>query len=255
MKIISWNVNGIRASYKKGLVEFVERESPDVFCVQETKALREQVGPEISEMNNMFSYWSSAERKGYSGTATFVQESLESVEHGIGIKKFDSEGRFVVTDHADFLLYNIYFPNGASGPDRHDYKMDFLKNLNSHLAEKISEGREVIVLGDYNVAPSKIDIYDPIRHENTSGFRPVEREWFQSFIKLGFVDTFRHFYPDETQRYTWWNQIERARLANRGWRIDLVCITEGLVERLQAAAIFEDVEGSDHCPIGIEIEA
>ncbi len=254
MKIISWNVNGIRAAYKKGLLEFLDRESPDIFCVQETKARPEQVPQDLLEPDSMFSYWSSAEKKGYSGTATFLIQDAIEVDHGVGISEFDSEGRFVVTHHEDFHLFNIYFPNGARSQERHDYKMKFLKKMNQIFKSYIDKGEEVIVLGDYNVAHNEIDVYDPVRHADTSGFRPEERKWFQDFLDLGFVDTFRHFFPDETERYTWWNQRERARLANRGWRIDMISITEGLVERLMGAEIMDHVEGSDHCPIAIELE-
>ena len=254
MKIISWNLNGIRAAYKKGLMEFLERESPDIFCVQETKAHPEQVPEELLEPLSMFSYWSSAERKGYSGTATFTKVEPRSVTYGVDHGPYDTEGRFVITEHDDFKLYNIYFPNGARSKERHDFKQKFLKDMNTIFKRDIDEGHEVIVLGDYNVAPNEIDIYDPVRHAKTSGFLPEEREWFESFLKLGFTDTFRHIFPDEKERYTWWNQRERARLGNRGWRIDMICITEGLMDRLIGADIMDHVEGSDHCPIAIELE-
>lgn len=254
MKIISWNVNGIRAGYKKGLLEFLEREKPDIFCVQETKAHREQIPPPQTTPLDMESHWSSATRKGYSGTATFLKEPCEEVSFGIDIEKFDSEGRFTITDHEDFVLFNIYFPNGSSRKERHDYKQEFLKELNSYVDDLIGEGREIIVLGDYNVAPLEIDVHDPIGLANTSGFLPEEREWYQSFIDLGFVDTFRHFHPDATDRFTWWDQRTRARLANRGWRIDHICVTEGLMERVTHMDHMEEQEGSDHCPIYIELE-
>lgn len=249
MKIISWNVNGIRACHKKGLVNFVHTEKPDIFCIQETKAHIDQVEEEAKKLTREFSYWSSAVRKGYSGTATFVDKAPEKTLFGIGIPEYDSEGRIVMTDHGAFDLYNIYFPNGGSGDERHNFKQKFLKDLNLHLKEKLATGREIIVVGDYNVAHTEIDVYDPIRLSRESGFLPEERAWFDSFLKLGFVDTFRHFHPNETKRYSWWSYKELARISNRGWRIDYICVSKGLQKYLTSADILDKVEGSDHCPV------
>lgn len=249
MKIISWNVNGIRAVQKKGFVEFVERENPDILCVQETKAHREQCEPSIGEPAGRVSYWSSALKKGYSGTATFVKHPPKDVAHGIGIVEYDSEGRFVVTDHGAFTLYNIYFPNGGSGDERHNFKQKFLKDLNAHLKPLVDAGKPIIVVGDYNVAHKEIDIHNPVKLAGESGFLPEERAWFDSFLELGFVDTFRHFHPNERDRYTWWSYLERGRLGNRGWRIDYICVTKNLVPNLVSAQVRDDIEGSDHCPV------
>ena len=254
MKIISWNVNGIRAAYKKNLVNFLEIQNPDVFCVQETKAHLDQLSEDIISMYMMKSYWSSAQRKGYSGVATFCKNQADEVSYGIGVDKFDQEGRFVITKHGDVTIYNIYFPNGASGKERHDFKQEFLVKLNEHMAPKIARGEKVIVLGDYNVAPTEIDIFDPIRMARTSGFLPEEREWFKQFLNIGFIDTFRHFHPDVKDKYTWWNQIERGRLTNRGWRIDMICATKNLQDRLATAAVLDEIQGSDHCPILLELK-
>ncbi|MEK6773380.1 MAG: exodeoxyribonuclease III [Bdellovibrionota bacterium] len=254
MKIISWNVNGIRACAKKGLSEFLESAGPDIFCVQETKANIEQVEEPIKRLGFEYSFWSSAHRKGYSGVATFVNKNPEHVEKGWGLDQYDTEGRIVITDHGPFDLYNIYFPNGGSGDERHNFKQIFLKELNIHLKEKIKKGRELIILGDYNVAHREIDVYDPVRLSKESGFLPEERAWFDSFIELGFVDTFRHFYPNEKNKYSWWSYRELARISNRGWRIDCISVTKGLTKKLQSAQIMDDVEGSDHCPIAIEID-
>ncbi len=253
MKIMSWNVNGIRAVYKKGFVEFVEREEPDILCVQETKAHREQCEPGILTPGGRTSHWSSAVKKGYSGTATFVKREPLSISHGIGIPEFDSEGRFVITDHGDFKLYNIYFPNGGSGQERHDFKQKFLKELKAHLEPLVKAGEAIIVTGDYNIAHKEIDIYDPVKLAHESGFLPEERAWFDSFLEMGFVDTFRHFHPDERDRFTWWSMYERGRLGNRGWRIDYFCVTKNLVSRLRSAQVLDRVEGSDHCPVVIEL--
>ena len=249
MKIISWNVNGIRACYKKGLVDFVTKENPDIFCIQETKAHIDQVEEEARTLTRPHSYWSSATRKGYSGTATFVHHEPPVVQKGIGIHEYDSEGRIVMTDHGAFDLYNIYFPNGGSGEDRHLFKQKFLKDLNIHLKEKLQKGREIVVVGDYNVAHNDIDVYDPIKLSRESGFLPEERAWMDSFLELGFIDTFRYFHPNEENRFSWWSYYEMARPVNRGWRIDYICISKGLQKYLSSADILDQVHGSDHCPV------
>ena len=168
--------------------------------------------------------------------------------------EYDSEGRIVITEHPHFDLYNIYFPNGGSGETRHLFKQQFLKDLNVHLQKRMQEGRKIVLVGDYNVAPTEIDVYDPVRLSKESGFLPEEREWFQSFLKLGFVDTFRHLHADEKDRYSWWSYRELARISNRGWRIDFVCITKDLLPHLKSAEIHDAQEGSDHCPVSVELE-
>ncbi len=257
MKLISWNVNGIRAAYKKGFVEFIEREDPDYLCLQETKAHPEQCEPILLKPAGRKSYWSSAKRKGYSGTATYVrdipQEEPKKVSHGIGIEEYDSEGRFVVTEHKDFTLYNIYFVNGGSGQERHDFKQRFLKDLSAHLKPLVDAGRPIIVTGDYNIAHREIDIHDPVRLAGESGFLPEERAWFDSFLELGFVDTFRHLNPNARDRYTWWSYVERGRLGNRGWRIDYFCVTKNLLNRVRRAEVLDGQMGSDHCPVLLEL--
>jgi exodeoxyribonuclease-3 len=253
-KIISWNVNGIRACAKKGLEDFVKVQNPDLFCLQETKAHIDQVEENIRTLGFAESHWSSAVKKGYSGTATFANAKCKSVKKGIDIKAYDSEGRFVWTEHANFDLYNIYFPNGGSGEERHNFKQGFLKDLNSHFEKEIKKGKSIVVVGDYNVGHKEIDVYDPVRLSKESGFLPEERLWFDSFLKLGFVDTFRHFHPDEKERYSWWSYRELARITNRGWRIDYICITKDLVKNLKSADVLDQVEGSDHCPVIAELE-
>ncbi len=254
MKLISWNVNGIRAAYKKGLLEFVERQNPDVFCVQETKAHLEQVEPAVVNLGGLSGYWSSATRRGYSGVASFFKHAPKKVEYGVGISEYDSEGRFVVSHHEAFSLYNIYFPNGGSGEERHQFKQKFLKDLNLHLKPIVQSGRQVIVTGDYNVAHRDIDIYDPKKLANESGFLPVERQWFDSFLELGFVDTFRYMHPEVRDKYTWWSYLEGGRMHNRGWRIDYFCVTEGLAKSIRRAEVLDQQEGSDHCPVLLDIQ-
>lgn len=254
MKIVSWNVNGIRACYKKGLPEFIQSEKPDILCLQETKAHLEQVEDEVKTLGYKAAYWSSAVRKGYSGVATFVRQEPLSIKKGIGVEAYDSEGRIVWTEHKDFDLYNIYFPNGGSGDERHNFKQKFLADLNQHLISEIKKGKEIILVGDYNVAHKAQDVYDPVRLAKESGFLPEERAWFDSFIGLGFVDTFRHFKPEEPNRFSWWSYRELARISNRGWRIDYICLTKGLVGKLKSADILDQIEGSDHCPVVANLE-
>ncbi len=254
VKIISWNVNGIRACYKKNLSTFVSEEKPDILCLQETKAHKEQVEEPLRTLCFANSLWSSAQRKGYSGTATFFNESIKNYQLGIGLKEYDQEGRFIITEHPQFDLYNIYFPNGGSGEERHLFKQKFLQDLLAHLQEQLSKGRNLIVAGDYNIAHTEIDVYDPVRLANESGFLPEERAWMDSLYKLGFIDSFRHFHPAEKERYSWWSYRELARQQNRGWRIDYICVSEGLKKHLYQGDILDSVEGSDHCPVVAELE-
>jgi len=254
VKICTWNVNGIRACSQKGFFEFWEGEDPDIFCLQETKAHPDQLTPEIVSPEGWHAHWSSAYRRGYSGTAVYSRMEPKEVKHGIGIRKFDTEGRFVICDYGDFVLFNIYFPNGSAREERHNYKQEFLKKLNLYLKNLIKQGREVIVLGDYNVAYMEIDVYDPVRLSKVSGFLPEERKWFQDFLDLGFIDAFRHFHPEEPDWYSWWSYRENARVGNRGWRIDHICITKGLLPRLTNAEILSEQTGSDHCPVTITLD-
>lgn len=253
MRIISWNVNGIRAIYKKNLIPFVEKAKADILCLQETKAHREQVESEAQSLGYPHDYWSSAIRKGYSGVATFCRAEPLSIKAGIEIPEYEKEGRFVITEHPNFLLYNIYFPNGGSGEERHGFKQEFLANLLEHLKHQLNQGKEIIVVGDYNIAHRTIDIYDPVRLASASGFLPEERAWMDSFFELGFVDTFRYFHKDAVNRYSWWSYREMARVNNRGWRIDYISVSKGLTKYLVTADIWDRVEGSDHCPVVVDL--
>jgi exodeoxyribonuclease-3 len=254
MKIVSWNVNGIRACYKKNLMNFVQQEKPDILCLQETKAHIDQVEEPARKLGFRQSHWSSAVRKGYSGVATFFNDEIKTQRAGTGVKEYDSEGRFVITEHKHFDLYNIYFPNGGSGDVRHQFKQQFLKHLHEHLKKDLKKGRGIVVVGDYNIGHSEIDMYDPVRLSKESGFLPEERQWLDNFLKEGFVDTFRHFHPAEKERYSWWSYRELARISNRGWRIDYICVSKNLVKNLKSADILDQVEGSDHCPVVVELE-
>jgi exodeoxyribonuclease-3 len=254
MKIISWNVNGIRAVAQKGLFEFLERENPDVFCMQETKCHPDQLEAPLAAPPGWKTFWSSAQRPGYSGTAIFCKETPLDESYGIGISKFDAEGRLVVLKFKDFTIYNCYFPNGGSGLERHQYKMEFLKRFSQHLNRGLKAGEKIVVVGDYNVAYLDIDVYDPVSLSTESGFLPEEREWMRNFLEMGFIDSYRYFYPDQKAKYTWWSYFQGARPANRGWRIDHICISRNLEARLKTAQIMDQQEGSDHCPVVMELE-
>lgn len=253
MRIITWNVNGIRALYKKNLIPFLERAGADILCLQETKAHPDQVEKELQSLGYTYNYWSSAIKKGYSGVATFCHQEPLSVQTGIAIPEYESEGRFVITEHPRFLLYNIYFPNGGSGEERHLFKQTFLQRLLEHLRLQLSQGREIILVGDYNIAHKEVDVYDPVRLSKESGFLPEERQWMDQLFELGFIDTYRFFNRDTKEKYSWWSYRELARMHNRGWRIDYISVSKGLEKYLQSADIWDRVEGSDHCPVVLDI--
>ena len=256
MKLVSWNVNGLRACQKKGFLEFFEREKPDILCLQETKAHPDQIDETLINPMSYKSHWTSCvTRKGYSGVVTYTALPVSGVGYGIGVKKFDDEGRFVITEINDILIYNVYFPNGSAREERHLFKQEFLKKFLRHLMKDLAGGKKVIVLGDYNVAHRDIDVYDPVRLSKVSGFLPEERQWFSDFLSVGFVDSFRHFHPSAKDRYSWWSYREMARPANRGWRIDHICVSENLKPSLKNADIWDQQEGSDHCPVLLEIDS
>lgn len=254
MKIISWNVNGIRSCSQKGFFDFWQSQNPDLFCLQETKAHVDLLEDPLVAPKGYQSYWSAARRKGYSGTVTYTRRTPDEVYYGIGIEKYDAEGRFVITRFGNLWVYNVYFPNGSAGEDRHLFKQEFLQKFRRHLKRKLDAGDQVIVLGDYNVAYLDRDVYDPTKLSTISGFLPTERKWFGEFLNDGFVDSFRHFYPEERNRYTWWSYVENGRMTNNGWRIDHICVSQNLKSRLQSANILEDQMGSDHCPIVAEVD-
>jgi exodeoxyribonuclease-3 len=254
MKVVTWNVNGIRACYSKGLKDFIANQDPDILCLQETKAHLEQVPPEMRDLGYPYSQWWSAKRKGYSGVATFSKLAFEPVI-GWGRPEWDDEGRVLIARWNKLDIYNIYFPNGGSGDERHQFKQRFLADLLQHLRGQLAQGRSIMVVGDYNVAPYPEDVFDPVRLAQESGFLPEEREWFQKFFALGFVDTFRVYHPNEKNRYSWWSYREFARVSNRGWRIDFICISQDLLPHLKDANLCEEVQGSDHCPVYAEFDA
>ena len=229
MKLISWNVNGIRASVKKGFLQFLEDENPDILCIQETKAHKEQLTSEILEDHGYFTYWHSGERKGYSGVSTFCKGEPVYVQRGLGIDKYDKEGRVLVTEHEHFLLYNIYFPNGQKNEERLKYKLDFYDDLLPIINDQVDSGNNVIVAGDWNTAHFPIDLARPNENKNTSGFMQIEREKIDLYVANAWIDTFRLFH-DEGERYSWWTYRFGARERNVGWRIDYFFVNEGMVE-------------------------
>lgn len=252
LRLISWNVNGIRAAAKKGLVEWIKKEKPDVFCVQETKAWEEQLDESLTKIEGYNSYFSEAYKKGYSGVAIYTKEKPIEVKKGIGIDEFDREGRFLIAEYKNFILYNIYYPNGKARAERLKYKMDFYKAFQKHAVELKNKGKKIIICGDVNTAHKEIDLARPKPNEKVSGFLPEEREWMDRFFAEGFIDTLRIF-NEKPEVYTWWDQISRARDRNVGWRIDYFFISENLKSSIKDAFTMPDVMGSDHCPIGIKI--
>ena len=253
MKLLSWNVNGIRAAVKKGFLEYLEDENPEIICIQETKAHKEQLTSEILEDHGYFTYWHSGQKKGYSGVATFCKEEPLYIQEGIGIKKYDDEGRVLITEHNKFLLYNIYFPNGQKNEERLKYKLDFYDDLLPLINDQVESGNNVIVTGDWNTAHRPIDLARPNENKNTSGFMPIEREKVDEYILNGWVDTFRLFH-EEGGRYSWWAYRFGARDRNIGWRIDYFFVNKGMVEICTDADIHQNIFGSDHCPVSLILD-
>jgi len=253
VRILSWNVNGIRSAYKKGILNWFSKEQPDILCIQETKAMKEQLPEDLLNVNGYASHFSSAERKGYSGTATYTKVNPVKVLNGIGIKKFDSEGRFLITEFDEFILFNIYFPNGKAKKERLQYKMDFYEAFLKHLKKLLKQDKKIVICGDVNTAHKEIDLARPKENEKISGFLPEEREWIDKLLETGFTDTFRKF-NQKPEQYTWWDMMTRARDRNVGWRIDYFFISDNLKDNLKNALIFPEVMGSDHCPVGIELK-
>ena len=340
MKIISWNVNGLRACAKKGFFNFLKKEAPDILCLQETKVhpdqleegrfapslvslspqppfpnqgkggLKPQEGlrkdlqsrthaahlqgrfaPSLVSLSPQppfpnqgkgglkpqeglrkdlqsrthaahlqgrfapyYNYWSISETSGYSGTVIFSKMKAREVSYGVGIYQFDREGRFVIADYKDFTLFNIYFPNGSKDLIRHEFKQEFLKKLSYLMKKYIRKKKPIMIAGDYNCAYLDIDVFDPKGLSKISGFLPEERQWFRDFLSMGFIDTYRHFYPTKDKSYTWWSYRENSRKKNRGWRIDHICVSQELQSRLKSSKIMADEMSSDHCPIALTLD-
>ena len=254
MRIISYNVNGIRAAIKKGFLDWLKTNPADVICIQETKAVKEDVDHSSFTELGYHNFWFSAQKKGYSGVAVFTKIKPDKVEYGNGHGPSDDEGRVIQLDFGEVRLINAYFPSGTSGEERQDFKYKWLDEFYAWLNKLKKKRSKLILCGDYNIAHKEIDIHDPKGNKNSSGFLPEEREWMTKFLASGWTDTFREFHP-EPHRYSWWSQrFPGVRINNKGWRIDYITITEPLKKNLKNAEIYPDVKHSDHCPVYLEMK-
>ena len=254
MKIITWNVNGLRAALKKGVLSWILAQKADAICLQETRVLPfSQLSEKERDIPGYETIWNPAEKKGYSGTSTWTKRAVHEVNLGFGSPRFDVEGRVIRTRHPNFYLYNIYFPNGQRGHERVQYKLEFFDTLLEICDELHAEGESVIITGDFNIAHNEIDLKNDKSNHKTSGFLPEERAMVDKFMAHGFVDPFRELYPEKEQ-YSWWSYRGGARSRNVGWRIDYFLISENLLPRVKDVIIHDDVTGSDHCPTELLIE-
>jgi exodeoxyribonuclease III len=250
--LISWNVNGLRAVHKKGFLEWLSRESPDMLCLQETKASPDQLPDELLNINGYSCWFSSAQKKGYSGVAIYSKQEPLNVYFGFGDPRFDNEGRILIAEYPEFALFSIYYPNGKASPERLRYKMDFYDAFLECARQYRERGSKLIICGDVNTAHREIDLARPKENESNSGFLPEERAWIDRFLADGFIDTFRMICA-EPGHYSWWDYKTRARERNIGWRIDYFFVSDDLKKQVKNARILSDVPGSDHCPIGLSI--
>ncbi len=253
MKLITYNVNGIRAAIQKGFFDWIIEADPDILLLQETKAQPEQIPILDFEMMGYRTFWHSAQKKGYSGVAILTKIEPDRVISGIGIKVYDDEGRFLRADYGDLTVISVYHPSGSSGDHRQDFKMKWLDDFQDYVDELKKERPNLIISGDYNICHQAIDIHDPAGNAKNSGFLPGEREWMTKFLNSGFIDTFRHF-NKEPHHYTWWSYRVDARSRNLGWRIDYHMVTPSLENRLLSATILPDAMHSDHCPAALELD-
>jgi exodeoxyribonuclease III len=249
LKMISWNVNGIRACLNKGFMDFFKQSDADIFSLQETKV---QEGQIELDLDGYFQYWNYAVKKGYSGTAVFTKHEPVSARYGIGIDAHDSEGRVITLEFNDFFHVTVYTPNSQRGLARLDYRMKWENDFRKYL-KTLEKAKPVIVCGDMNVAHKEIDLKNPSSNRKNAGFTDEEREQFGALVESGFVDTFRYLYPNRENAYTWWSYMFNAREKNVGWRIDYFCVSSSIADKLREAHIYSEVMGSDHCPVGMEI--
>lgn len=253
MRIISYNVNGLRSAMTKGFVEWLATDPADVICLQEIKAHKENVDYSKIEALGYETFWYPAEKKGYSGVAIFTKRKPELIQLGNGLMQSDAEGRVIRADFGDVTLVNAYFPSGSSGDIRQEYKFQWLNEFFDYIYELRKTRPNLIVTGDYNICHQPIDIHNPISNKDSSGFLPEERAWMDKWFESGFVDTFRYFNPHPHQ-YSWWSFRANSRANNKGWRIDYISVSKSLEQKLKDAAIYPDVKHSDHCPVYAEIE-
>lgn len=254
MKLISYNVNGVRAALKKGLAEWVEVQSPDVFCIQESKL--DASGFPLTEFESLgyCQHWNSAEKKGYSGVATFSKIEPSQIIEGMGMNKYDQEGRVLRTDYGELTILNCYFPSGSSSEERHDFKMQFLEDFYPYMEQLLAERQKVIVVGDYNIVHLDEDIHNPERKDNPSGFRPEERQWMDKWFDNHFTDAYRLLHPEAKEVYSWWSYRAGSRQKNKGWRIDYISVTEPIKEAVKNFQHLKDDQHSDHCALVVEFE-
>lgn len=250
MKLISWNVNGLRACVNKGFLDFFKESDADIFCIQESKLQEGQISLELEGYHQ---YWNYAVKKGYSGTAIFSRQEPLSVSYGIGMEKHDQEGRVITLEFPAFYMVTVYTPNSQNELARLDYRMEWEDDFLAYL-KKLEEKKPVIFCGDLNVAHKEIDLKNPKTNRRNAGFTDEEREKFSQVLDAGFIDTFRYFYPDLEQIYSWWSYRFKAREKNAGWRIDYFCVSECLKDKLEDAKIHTEVMGSDHCPVELNIK-
>lgn len=253
MEIVTFNVNGLRAILKKGFMEWFKDKSPDILCLQEIKSSKDQLKGEIVEPEGYHAHWNSAQKPGYSGVVTLSKEEPLDVQFGMGIERFDTEGRLIRTKYPDFTLLNVYFPNGKMSDDRLKFKLDYYDTFLQFIEVLRKQGEELIITGDFNTAHKEIDLANPKENEKYSGFLPIEREWMDNFESCGYIDSFRYFHP-EGEQYTWWTYRFKARERNIGWRIDYFFVTEGLIDKVEDSIILKDVYGSDHAPILLRLK-
>jgi exodeoxyribonuclease-3 len=253
MKVITWNVNGIRAALGKNALDWAFDQQPDFLCLQEVKAREEQLDGDQRAALRLPHVWNAAQRPGYSGVATFFKQKPDEVVFGLDDEKFDVEGRVIQTVWNGIRLFNIYFPNGQRGQDRVDYKLEFYARLLELCDQLHKSGGQIIITGDFNTAHMPIDLKNPKENEKTSGFLPEEREWVQKFLDAGFVDAYRNLYPDKVE-YTWWTYRMNARQRGIGWRLDYFLVSEALMPRVKDVIVYDKVMGSDHCPVELTFD-
>lgn len=251
--LVSWNVNGIRAAHRAGFLTWLNQAQPDILCLQETRATREQLPDELASPAGYHAYWNAGERPGYSGTALLTREAPAVVEYGLGTPDFDREGRTIVAEYPDFTLINCYFPNGSRDHSRVPYKLRFYEAFLACCEGLRARGRTVLFCGDVNTSHREIDLARPKPNRKHTGFLPEECAWLDQVVAAGYIDTFRHFNPDLPGQYTWWTNVTAARTRNVGWRLDYFFISPEGRERLSEAFIWPDVMGSDHCPVGLRL--
>ena len=254
MKIITWNVNGLRAALNKGVWSWIDSQNADIVCLQEIKVKPEQLDPGQMELfTNQSVLWHPAERSGYSGVATIMRHEYEEFSRGLGIKRFDLEGRVIQTRQFDFILFNVYFPNGQRDHTRLSYKLEFYSHLLEFCDKLHADGNMIVLCGDFNTAHNEIDLKNPKQNQKISGFLPEERAWIDRYLDHGFIDAYRYLYPEQ-EKYTWWTYRFGARQRNIGWRLDYFMVSNELMPSVKDVKIHDDVSGSDHCPVSLTMQ-